>query len=79
MWKITLLRMMLIIILGIVLFSTLLFVTGRYASIRLKRRNRKLESLPIPKDKVITLYFLILISTVIVGFLLLKYYVRGEL
>ncbi len=77
MWQITLLRMLVIVIIGIILYFTLLNVTGRFAAGRLKRR----KSIPrkerqIPRSKIIVFYILILICSVMIGFLLIKYDIR---
>ena len=80
MWQMTLLRIVLMLCIGVLLYTVLLHVGGKISSIKLKRRKRtKLKRYQISKDKIIIIYFLMLVSMVLISFLYIKFNTRGKL
>ena len=79
MWQMTIFRILTIGLIGIALFYVLLYCIGfceaRY--IRRRSKNSKKEKSHM-KSKIIRFYTLLLFLFIILSFLLIKLYVRGE-
>lgn len=76
----TLLRIVLMLCVGVLLFVVLLHVSGRLATIRLRRRKRmRHKNQPMNKDAIIKIYLLILIAMVLLSFLYIRLKSRGML
>jgi hypothetical protein len=72
-------RMIVLILLGFALFWCLLFVIGLREGIHLKRR-KKVQSMERDgvKAKIILIYLLSLCISIILCFLILNYWIRGD-
>lgn len=77
-WQITALRIFTVVFVGILLYGALIFVVGWRdgAGIR-KRRKHSWTEQRIRKDKIGLIYLLALTVFIIMGFLYIKFYIRG--
>jgi uncharacterized membrane protein len=78
MYKLTFIRFLLILIIGVLLYMTLLYLSGRVELGHLKKRNKSHKR---NRDnsyiKVICIYFLTLLTGLLILFVIIKYVTRG--
>ena len=80
MWQMTILRIVLLLILGVLLYCGLLYMAGKKESLRLKIRKRGKFCLSNQyKTRIKNIYFLILTVIITLCFLAIKIKVRGAL
>jgi|GEM_PF-2202278 hypothetical protein len=80
MWQMTILRIALLLILGVLLYRSLLYMAGKKECLRLKIRKRGRSFLSNQyKVRIKNIYFLILAVIIILCFLAIKIKVRGAL
>ena len=80
MWKMTLIRILLVVISGIILFYILSCVLDWRVAHRLRRRKRSKIGIQYrSKYRIILIYTIALSSVVTLSFLVIKYYIRGVL
>lgn len=78
MWQITLFHIALMILLGWVLFISILTLAGQREDIHLKKRKKSTVKLQeISKTKISAIYIVILMLICSIVFLSIKLYIRG--
>lgn len=80
MWQVTLIRILLVVISGIILFYILSSVIDWRVAHRLRRRKKSNIGIQYrSKYRIILIYTIALSSVVTLSFLVIKYYIRGVL
>ncbi len=79
MWQMTILRLVLMLCTGGMLFLILLIVNGRLSTVRLKRRKKSNPERPhISKSIIVKGYMIILSAIVLLSFIIMRYFARGK-
>ncbi len=69
-----------LILTGVILFAVLIHIAGWKNNLKLRKRTDKnhMQNSRIPARKIIILYILSLTCFIVLGFLAIKFWIRGE-
>jgi len=76
-YQITVLRIFLVVLVGTLLFHTLLYICGWREGIRLRKRRKTTAKYRYLSKKIICFYVMLLAFLVTLGFIIINYNIRG--